>query len=248
MNDRDSASTFAKGLTVLNCFEDGRTDLTMAEIARQTGFDRATTRRLCLTLEARGYLFKDGKTFQLTPKVVAIAGGYLASQKIGRSIQPILNQFAEELEGEIAIAVLEGVRAVYIARSAVAKARLSIGFSVGSTLPLLPTAVGRMLLAQCAPEHRTKLLEVCPMEKRTEFTDMDLNSIRQKIEKAAEQGYAQCASEFELGAAGISVPVSVISHTQAVLATTASVNQFSVVGEIDRVLDILRRAAISLRT
>jgi len=248
MSDRDSASTFAKGLAVLNCFEQGRTDLTMAEIARQTGFDRATARRLCLTLEASGYLIKDGKTFQLTPKVVAIAGGYLASQRIGRSVQPILNQFAEELEGEIAVAVREGVRAVYIARSAVSKARLSIGFSVGSTLPLLPTAVGRMLLAQCTAEDREKMLQACPLEKRTEFTEMDLNSIRQKIEKASEQGYAHSTSEFELGAAGIAVPVSVISHTQTVLATTASVNQFSVKGEIDRVLDILRRAAMGLRT
>ncbi|MFT4708661.1 MAG: IclR family pca regulon transcriptional regulator, partial [Ascidiaceihabitans sp.] len=147
MANKDNASTFAKGLSVLSCFETGRRDLTMAEISRITGFDRATTRRLCLTLEDSGYLHKQDRIFQLSPKILAVAGGYLTSNAIGRSVQPILNQLAEEFEGEIALALRDGDRAIYVARSAPSSARVSFGFSVGSTLPLLPTAIGRMLLA-----------------------------------------------------------------------------------------------------
>ena len=58
MSNKDNASTFAKGLAVLECFADGSTALTMAEIARRTGFDRATARRLCLTLESCSYVIK----------------------------------------------------------------------------------------------------------------------------------------------------------------------------------------------
>lgn len=143
MSPRDTASTFAKGLAVLSCFEGGRSDLTMADIARLTGFDRATARRLCLTLQSSGYLYKHEKVLRLTPKVLAIAGGYLKAEYIGKTVQPTLDQFAKELDGEIALAVRDGSRAIYVARSAVPSARLSLGLSVGSTLPLLPTAVGR---------------------------------------------------------------------------------------------------------
>ena len=246
-NTKDGASTFAKGLAVLDCLSSGRTDLTMADIARLTGFDRATARRLCLTLESSGYLTKRDKFLHLTPKVVAVAGGYLTAQGIGRSVQPILNQFAEEMEGEIAVAVREGVRAVYIARSAVSTARLSLGFSVGSTLPLLPTAVGRMLLARCPKDLRAELIACSPLEKLTEATELDRNAILAAVEQAAAQGYAHSTDEFEMGAAGLAVPIPDLSGTQAVLATTASVNQFAREGELDRVLDILRRAAMSLR-
>lgn len=248
MSNRDSASTFAKGLAVLDCFQSGRSDLTMADVARLTGFDRATARRLCLTLVSAGYLTKHEKFLQLTPKVVSIAGGYFASQNIGRSVQPVLNQFAEELDGEISLAIRDGTRAVYIARSAVSTARLSLGFSVGSTLPLLPTAVGRMLLARCRPDLRDELIDACDLEKLTEMTNMDVEAIREIILNSAKQGYSYSVNEFELGAAGLAVPIPDMSDTQAVLATTASSNQFAREGELDRILDILRRAAMIFRS
>jgi IclR family pca regulon transcriptional regulator len=248
MSDNASASTFAKGLAVLDCFADGRTDLTMAEIARITGFDRATARRLCLTLESSGYLSKRDKFLNLTPKVVAVAGGYLTAQGIGRSVQPVLNQFAEELDGEIALAVRDGTRAIYIARSAVASARRSFGFSIGSTLPLLPTAVGRMLLANCPALERDALIKACPLEKYTEATQMNRASIRAAILRCAEQGFALSTAEFEIGASGLAVPIRDISGTQAVLSTSATANQFAQEHEVDRILDILRRAAMGLRS
>lgn len=247
MTQKNNASTFAKGLKVLSCFETGRRDLTMAEVSRLTGFDRATTRRLCLTLKDNGYLQKEERAFRLTPKILAVAGGYLTSNDFGRSVQPLLNQFSQELEGEIALAMRDGDRAIYVARSTISPTRISIGFSIGSTLPLLPTAVGRMLLARGAgPELDTDLSQLQP-EKLTAATDMDLASIRSKIEQAAAQGYAFVRNEFEMGAAGIAVPIGNIDALPAVLATTASINQFDRPAEFDRALDVLRRAAMNLR-
>lgn len=246
MSNRDNASTFAKGLAVLACFEGGRDDLTMADVAHLTGFDRATARRLCLTLETCGYLYKRGRFLRLTPRILAVTGGYLASEDIGRTIQPVLNHFAEELQGEIALAVRDGTRAIYIAQSAVASARRSLGFSVGSTLPLLPTAVGRMLLASLTSDARDRIVQCCEIKKFTEVTNLDLRSIRQDIAIAADQGYAYVTREFEMAAAGLAVPIPNISGTEAALATTTSVNQMSSDNQIDHTLDILRRAAMRL--
>lgn len=247
MSDRDTASTLAKGLAVLECFEQAPDGLSMADLARITGFDRATARRLCLTLESCGYLVRAGKVFALSPQIIVLAGGYMSAHDIGRSVQPVLNTFAAELEGEIALAVRHEHRAVYVARSAVAKARSSMGFSVGSTLPLLHTSVGRMLIALMPEEERAVFAQACPMHKYNETTDLDLESIKAKIEKAATEGYAFSINEFELGAVGVAVPVPNKSVNPTVLATTATVNKFNQAGELDRTLDILRRAAMRLR-
>lgn len=247
MSARDSASTFAKGLAVLRCFERGQSDLTMADVARLTGFDRATARRLCLTLESSGYLRREGKALRLTPRILAIGGGYLAAEGIGKSVQPVLNQYAETLQGEIALAVRDGTRAVYVARSAVPAARLSMGLSVGSTLPLLPTAVGRMLLGCCPEDVRANLIDRCEIAKFTETTDVDRASIRTKIADAARTGYAHVVGEFERGAAGLAVPAPPISGAEAVLATTASANRLSEKDALDYALDVLFSAALSLR-
>ncbi len=247
MPNRESASTFAKGLRVLECFETGRSDLTMADVAQITGFDRAAARRLCLTLEDNGYLIRTNRTFRLAPRVIAIAGGYLASNDIGKSVQPILNQCAEELQGEISLALRDGTRAIYVARSAVGSARLSLGFSVGSTLPLLPTSIGRMLLAVTPLERREQILQESVPERFTEATDTDVSSLRQRIEQAARDGYTYAVGEFEVGATGLAVPLQPIGGSEAVLGTTASINRFAREGELDRALDTLRRAAMILR-
>lgn len=248
MSDRNTASTLAKGLSVLECFESSDTDLTMADVARLTGLDRAIARRLCLTLENSGYLTKQGKTFALTPKIIVLAGGYMNAQDIGRSVQPVLNAFAEELDGEIAFAVRHELQAVYVARSAVAKSRSTLGFSVGSTLPLLHTAVGRMLIAMEPKETRSALIDACPITKYNENSDLNLKSLGDKIETAAAQGYGYSKNEFELGAVGVAVAIPSKTGPPAVLATSATVNRFDQDGELDRTLDILRRAAMRLRS
>lgn len=247
MTTGDSASTFAKGLQVLDCFEGGRRDLTMADVARMTGFDRATARRLCLTLLECGYLTKQDRALILTPKVVAIAGGYLSAHDFGKAVQPILNQFAQVLQGEIAMAVIEGARAVYVARSSIAEARLSLGFSVGSVLPLLPTSVGRMLLAQMPQVRREELLSQCTPERFTEATEMDVERIREDIGRAAAQGYCFVSNEFETGAAGVAVPVGPVGDAMAVLGTSGTVNHFKDAQALEPVVDTLRQAAMNLR-
>lgn len=247
MNGRDHASTFAKGLAVLSCFEGGARDLTMADIALRTGFDRAVARRLCLTLESEGYLIRAGKFLRLTPKVLALAGGYFSAEGIGRAVQPVLNRFAEDLNGEIAVAVLSGQRAIYVARSAVGSARMSLGFSVGSTLPLLPTAVGHMLLAMCDAETRAALIAGCPSDAYTPATQTDRAVIRERVAAAAQQGFAYVSGEFEPGAAGLAVPIAPMSGAPAVLATSALASTLADADRRAEMLNTLHRAAHCLR-
>ena len=76
---------------------------------------------------------------------------------------------------------------------------------------------------------------------------MDLASIQDKIVQASRDGFAYAVNEFEAGASGIAVPIADIGDTQAVLGTTAPANHFARPGMVDWVVDILRRAAMTLR-
>ena len=98
--DRNIAATFAKGMAVLAAFDGAAPALTLAEIARATGQDRATARRGALTLVQLGYLVQAGKGFALTPKVLGLAAGYLRANSFGRLVQPVLNRHAAALGAE----------------------------------------------------------------------------------------------------------------------------------------------------
>lgn len=247
MAERDSASTFSKGLRVLACFESGQRGYTMAQIARNTGFDRATTRRLCLSLLETGYLSRNDQHLSLTPKILSVAGGFLAANDIGRSVQPILNQFAGDLGSDISLAVRDGDRAIYIAQSTMKDARISIGFTVGSTLPLLHTSIGRMILAGCTPQELEDVFRQVTPKKYSEQTELDPDVIREEIAGAAKQGFAYVENEFEMGAAALAVPVGTIAGNPAVVGSTNSFNKLRHPDAQDQALDALRRTAFALR-
>ncbi|MEM9602473.1 MAG: IclR family transcriptional regulator C-terminal domain-containing protein [Pseudomonadota bacterium] len=247
MNNSQGSATVSKGLKVLACFSTPRRSFTMAEIARHTGFDRATARRLCLSLVEAGYLSLVGRELSLTPKILSIAGGYLGANDIGLSVQPVLDRFAESEGRDIALAVKDGDQALYVVTSRSDASRLSFGLTVGSSLPLPSTAVGRALLAQCPAAEIGAVLARVPLPRHTEQTRCDPAAIEAAVADAAATGYAYVENEFELGAAAIAVPVGTLSGSPAVVGTTQTVNAFGTAVQRERALDALRQTAMTLR-
>lgn len=61
VKETDFVSGFAKGLAVIEAFGESDRRLSIADVARKTGLDRATVRRSLLTLVALQYADYDGK-------------------------------------------------------------------------------------------------------------------------------------------------------------------------------------------
>lgn len=144
------STTLLKGLSILDSFEEA-SSLTLVEIAERSVLDRSTARRLTLTLVEAGWIVQNGRAFSLSARVLRPAGLFLQAGGFGRTVQPILNAHAETLGGDVSLAVRDGDRAIYVAHSARPGARVSLGLTVGSVLPLETTAIGRVLLAGDAP-------------------------------------------------------------------------------------------------
>ncbi|MEP2270736.1 MAG: helix-turn-helix domain-containing protein, partial [Marinobacter sp.] len=144
---KDISLTFMKGMSVLRTFDESHSQLTLADIARLTGIERAAVRRLVLTLVYLGYVRKDGTRFSLTPRVLVLGSGFLRGNQFGRLVQPLIEMCARELGYSVGLAMRDGTEAVYVAQSSQRNARYTFGFTIGSRLPLLSTSIGRVLLA-----------------------------------------------------------------------------------------------------
>jgi IclR family pca regulon transcriptional regulator len=57
----------AKGLAILECFDESHPDMTLSEVAKRVNLSPAAARRSLLTLKALGYVGQDGKRFHLRP-------------------------------------------------------------------------------------------------------------------------------------------------------------------------------------
>jgi len=77
----DFIESLDRGLRVFELFGIDPRPMTLSDLAKAADLPRATVRRILFTLERAGYVANDGKLFTLTPRVLALAGSYLSSNR-----------------------------------------------------------------------------------------------------------------------------------------------------------------------
>lgn len=86
-----------RGLAVIKAFGAGTPQLTLSEVAKETGLTRAAARRFLLTLADLGYVRSDGRYFSLTAKVLELGYAYLSSLSLPEVVQPHLERLSAEV-------------------------------------------------------------------------------------------------------------------------------------------------------
>lgn len=206
IKDRDVMGGLAKGLKVIEAFSLERPRLSITDASALTGLDRATARRCLLTLSAAGYAAYDGKFFSLTPRVLRLGTGCLATMPLPRIVQPFLDQLSERIHQSSSVSILDETEIVYVARAAQRRV-MSISLMPGSRLPAYCTSMGRVLLAALPDVEATRLLETAPRTRRTERTITDISALMAEIKATRERGYASIDQEVEMGLRSVAVPL-----------------------------------------
>ncbi len=206
MKPSDMMGGLAKGLRVIEAFTAETPRLSISEAAAIAGLDRATTRRCLLTLADIGYCAYDGKYFTVTPRVLRLGTGCLASMPLPRIVQPFLDRLSETIRQSTSVAILDEHEIVYVARAAERKV-MSITLMPGSRLPAYCTSMGRILLATLPQDQARALLSSAPLTARTPFTLTDPDVILDELGRVRAQGYAAVDQEVEIGLRSIAVPL-----------------------------------------
>lgn len=204
--DGDVMGGFAKGLAVIEAFDEDHEALSIADVSRLTGLDRATARRCLLTLLTGGYASSDGRLFSLTPRVLRLGYAYLTAAPLPRRLQPFLERLSESTQESCSAAIMDGTDIVYVARAA-QKRVMSVALTIGSRLPAYCSSMGRVLLAAMAPEEARALLEAGERRAMTPKTLTGIDDLMAELERVRRNGYALVDQELELGLRSIAVPI-----------------------------------------
>jgi IclR family pca regulon transcriptional regulator len=203
---RDQVAALANGLRTIEAFAASGQRMTLAEVARSTGLTRAATRRYLLTLAAKGYADFDGKRFQLTSRVLRLGHAYISSVPLPQIAQPVVEELGHRTDESIALSVLEGNESLTIASSAPRRV-VGIFTRIGTHLPALSTATGRVLLAGKTDDVVKEMLRVAPVGRLTTKTKTEPREILEEIRRIRQTGYALNDEEIEVGLRVIAVPV-----------------------------------------
>lgn len=205
--DPDFMTSLARGLAVVQAFQERKRHLTIAQISHRTEIPRAAVRRCLHTLIKLGYATTDGRTYSLLPKVLTLGHAYLSSTPLAVSAQPYLDRMSEQLHEACNMATLEGDDILYIARSATTQRLISVDLSVGGRLPAYCTSMGRILLSSMDDATLKEYLEHVDLQPKTSKTLTDRQELARCLEQVRQQGWCIVDQELEQGLRSIAVPV-----------------------------------------
>lgn len=205
--DPNFMTSLARGLAVINAFQERKRHLTIAQISHRTEIPRAAVRRCLYTLSQLGFVTSDGRTYSLLPKVLTLGHAYLSSTPLAVTAQPILDRLSEQLHEACSMATLQGEEILYLARSATPQRLISVDLSVGSRLPAYCTSMGRILLAGLDDFALEDYLEHAELQVKTSRTVATVEGLKASIAEIRQQGWVVIDQELEVGLRSLAVPL-----------------------------------------
>jgi len=205
--DPEFIAGFAKGLAVIEVFGDQDQRLTISQVSERVGLERATVRRCLLTLTRLGYAEYDGKFFSLTPRLLRLGYAYLSSTPFISIVQPFLEELTRKTGETSAVAKLDGVEIVYLARATDPSRTLTLNRAVGGRLPAYGASLGRVILASWPEEKARALLESADRPKVTDKTLTTIPELMDELARVREQGYSINDEETGQSLRSIAVPL-----------------------------------------
>lgn len=208
--------SFARGLSIIKCFDAENPAMTLSQIAERVNLSRAAARRFLLTLENLGYVSLEGRNFQLTAKVLDLGYGYLSSLSLPEIAQPHLETLASRVHESASASVLDGTDIVYVARVPIRRI-MSVKINIGTRMPAHATSMGRVLLSGLSLPELKVLISNFDLPKYTKNTITSKNVLLQEINKVRIQGWSINDQELEYGLRSIAVPI--FSKVEKVVAS-----------------------------
>lgn len=231
-----------RGLAVIRAFAEAEEPLSVSEVSRRTGLDRAVIRRVLGTLERLTYVGQAYGGWVLQPPVLELGYAYLSSDPRPAVAEMRMRPVAEELQESCSFGVLDHHRVVYLSRVEI-KRIAGPSLAIGSVLEPTLTSIGRTLLAYASKDEVDEHLEMTTLRAATPHTTTDPNELRTQLAQVREQGWCLVAEELELGLLALAMPV--YGRDQRLVGAanvTSHTSRMSAEAMLENVLPRLREA------
>ncbi|OZI18727.1 IclR family transcriptional regulator [Bordetella genomosp. 9] len=201
------ASTLFNGLEVLRQFTPAQPSLGNKEIADALGLSRPAVTRLTFTLVGMGLLRRDERTgrYSLGPAVLSLGYPLLVDLTLRQLAAHDMVELARFARGPVSLGVRDRLQVVYVET---VEDRDSSGTrpDIGSTRPLLRTAMGRALMYAHTPQER-KLICSCYAQAHPADWERFSPALAAAYEDIARDGFVVVKRDWQPNICGIAVPL-----------------------------------------
>lgn len=200
-------STVVKALSLLDHFDASASEIGLVEMARLSGLDKATTRRLLVALAAKGFVEQDlqSRRYRLGAALVRLARIREAALPMLDIARPVVEALSRQSGETVHVSqIAAGILSSVVVCESPHANRVSV--AVGQRLPFHCTASGLAYLCAAADSFRNAILRG-PLPRMTSKSVTAAGQLRKLIETARERGYAFCDQGFEEGVVSVAAPI-----------------------------------------
>ncbi len=196
----------ARAFAVLRAFTPGQPDLPLADIARLAGLDKATTRRLLLTLIEEGLVRQHplSQRYALTLNMLSIAAA-VPTGGLREESRPVMEELARHCGVTVFLSVADPPGALCLERVHGSDPVHVRWWGVGQHMPWNRGAAPRLLLA-CMPPGQARLA-LDRAQSAAPLPGLDIKGLLAGLPAILRQGWAVASDDVAVGLSAIAVPL-----------------------------------------
>jgi len=208
------ATVVGRIMAILGAFDERHPRLTLSEVARHADLPLPTVHRLMGELVRHGALARAGDHYAISRRLWEIGLVAPVESNLRETAAPFLHDIHAATRATVHMAVRDGRKARYLVHVA-GRASVPVVSSVGTTLPMHATGVGKVLLAHAPVKVRRDVLT--SLTRVTPYTITQPGRLLEQLTHIRRIGYATTIEEMTLGACSVAVPIEVEDRVVAAI-------------------------------
>lgn len=202
-----SVQSIRRAFAVLGALDEG--PLGVTGVAERATLPKSTAARLLATLVAEGAVEQvPGDTsYRLGPRLVTLAGGFSLVRSLAAVGRPVLPELANASGEAAGLGVSDGDLIHYVDQVDTPNP-VAVRDWTGARAPLHAVSSGQVLLAFRTPAAIERYLGQPSLERFTDRTLVDAESIRERLRDVRRRGYAWAIEEFDAGITSVAAPIA----------------------------------------
>ena len=206
--EASDAPALDRGLALLEALTSSQHGMTLTELSTAIGSPKNSTSRLIQTLLVRDYVVRDDATMRirLTGKLLRLGQPKVRGVSLVECALERMRALRDSVQETVQLGISIGDEGVVIEKVE-SNRPARIGVDIGLRFKLYNNAPGKVFLAFQTPKERERVISRLKLERSTDFTIPNKESLRKECDHVMERGYATDAGEADEGIHCVAAPI-----------------------------------------
>ena len=208
MTKKYQAPIVKKAFIILRAISQSSQGLRISEISNMLDISKSTVHGITAALEDQGAINRDCVSKRYTIGITLMELGKAAYERIDfkNIARPIMEELMEQCQESVFLGIRNGDR-VTVIDIVESRKDFKITSPIGTALPLLAGATGKLFLSIMEPKDLQKYLGSNPLVRFTANTITDPEQYARELEKVREAGFATDDEEYISGVRAVAAPI-----------------------------------------